>query len=191
MLNTIKALFLSFLLTSTVVAQTLVLATMDIRRAPTSAPLVHRTNVNTMDSKTVSMLFYTGDLFIHNPLAHMWLMTDGYVDASVPKASLQGRGITFGHTNFCDGVGFEHFGVNAGFNIGCVRFDIKPNSFYELFIYTDTELVSFNVTGPNVDEGSYLEFNGSYPSFDTVMGVAEDYNSATYGFFNLHQSIGD
>ena len=172
-------------------AEALILATMDIRRAPTSAPLMHRTNLVTEEKKILNFKFYTGDLFTANPAAHMWVMSDGYVDASIPTDSLQGRGITIGHTNACSGVGFEWFGVNAGFKEGCVPVKFFPNEFYDLIVVTTPKDVAFRVRGPNVDSSAYLQFSGDYESYDTVVGVAGDHNTATYGLFNFHQIIGE
>jgi len=158
-------------------AETLVLSTMDIRRSPTTAPLMHRTNsvtttpkvikftfytgdlfkynpnshgyLMTDAPKVIKFTFYTGDLFKYNPNSHGYLMTDGYIDSSTPRESLQGRGLTIGHTRHCNGVGFEKFGVNSGFSDQCKRVKFKDNSFYDFTVYTDNDIVDYVMLGPD------------------------------------------
>jgi len=167
-----------------------VLSTMDIRRSPTQAPLMHRTNAPSEKDKSVDFTFYTGDLFKYNPNAHGYLMTDGYIDSSTPKASLQGRGITIGHVNNCDGIGFEHFGVNTGFKEPCIDVKFADNSFYDIKTITTKDTVYVYVLGPDDFEAEISkDFSGDYDSYDTVFGVAFDFKSSTYGFFNMVQVL--
>jgi len=170
-------------------ANVLVLSTMDIRRSPTTAPLMHRTNALTHKDKQVKFTFYTGDLFKYNPNAHGYLMTDGYIDSSLPEQSLQGRGITIGRVNNCNGIGFEHFGINAGFKDPCIPIKFATNTFYDIKTITTKDTVYVHVIGPRVDDEIRLDFSGDYPSFDTVFGVALDYKPSTYGFFNMVQVL--
>lgn len=168
----------------------LVLSTMDIRRSPTTAPLMHRTNALTDRDKSVDFTFYTGDLFKYNPNAHGYLMTDGYIDSSTPKDSLVGRGITIGHVNNCDGIGFEQFGINNGFKEPCIDIKFADNSFYDIKTITTKDTVYVYVLGPDEFEAEISkDFSGDYESFDTVFGVAFDHKSSTYGFFNMVQVL--
>ena len=166
-----------------------ILSTMDIRTSPTSAPLLHRTNINSGRDKTLTFTMWTGDAFARNPTAHLWVLTDGYIDSSEPKQSLQGRGITIGHTPGCRGVGFEHFGINSGFEEGCIKMDIWPNTFYDVVINTYDIGVSVKIRGGGVNKSSSLKFTGDYLSYDTAMGFAFDWKSGTFGMFNVHQTI--
>ena len=189
MRNALVGLLLLLVSAPPILAESLVLTTMDIRRSPTSAPFIHRTNPNTDAVKTVSFVFYTGDLWEQNPQSHAYLVMDGYITPGVGYGSLQGRGIIIGHTPNCKGVGFEKFGANAGYAEGCIPMQFRMNEFYRFEVTADPEKVSVAVTGPDVDEYSELAFTGEYKSFDTVMGVAFDQESSTYGIFNVLQVI--
>ena len=188
-------LMLSLLLVTVAIAddpkeeEILVLSAMDIRRSPTTAPLMHRSNALTNRDKQVKFTFYTGDLFLYNSQAHGYLMTDGYIKTGLPEESLQGRGITIGHTNNCKGIGFEHFGVNSGFKNPCIPIKFEHNSFYDIDTITTKDTVYVYVIGPDVEDEMQLDFSGTYPSFDTVFGVALDYKSSSYGFFNMVQVL--
>lgn len=167
--------------------ETTTLSVMDLRRAPTQAPLIHRVN-RRGGKKTLTFTFYTGDLWEANPDAHMWIITDGYIATGEPTKSLQGRGITVGHTNHCAmGVGFEMFGENNGYPNLCMPVDFRPNEFYDFVIETTGETVTVSVNGETISH----VFSKTMPSYDTVVGVAGDSDSATYGFFNMIQTIED
>lgn len=166
--------------------ETVTLAVMDIRRSPTQAPLIHRVNTRGGD-KTLTFKLYTGDLWEQNPDAHMYIVTDGYVATGEPSKSLRGRGITIGHTHHCDmGVGFEMFGENNGYPDICLPIRFAPNQFYDFVVETSAESIMVSV---NDKESISYEFAKYMPSFDTVIGVAGDSQSSTYGFFDVKQTI--
>ena len=169
--------------------ETLTLSTMDLRRSPTSAPLIHRTNQLTDAAKTVSFKIYTGDLWENNPQAHLYMLTDGYITPGEPFGSLQGRGIIMGHTPNCKGIGFEQFGVNPGFAEGCIPMEFQANSFYDIVVRTTPSKVKLRIRSKGNEAITELAFTGDYLSNDTIMGVAGDRESATFIIFNLRQHI--
>ena len=164
---------------------------MDMRRSPTQAPLTHRTNPLTDTAKTVSFKFYTGDLWINNPQAHLWLLTDGHMAYGQAYGSLHGRGIIMGHTPHCKGIGFEKFGGNPGFVKGCVPMEFQSNSFYDIVVRTTPGKIKLRIKGEVSETITELAFTGEYLSNDTIMGVAGDKKSATFIIFNLRQNIGE
>ncbi|MBW1672112.1 MAG: hypothetical protein JRJ45_00450 [Deltaproteobacteria bacterium] len=172
--------------------ETLTLCTMDIRRSPTQAPLIHRVTEVSDLYKTITFKLYTGDLWVANPNAHLYVMTDGYIKPGDPQQSLQGRGICIGHTSKCTGVSFEHFGAEI-FDVGpCRNIAFRPNEFYDFQIDTNKKGVTWQCYGPDYIElavffSNTFAFQDTYPSFDTVIGVAGDKRSSTYGLFNVIQ----
>jgi hypothetical protein len=169
--------------------ETLILSVMDMRRSPTTAPLTHRVNEKSSSEKIVSFKLYTGDLWVQNPDAHIWVITDGFIAISPPQKSLKGRGITIGYTNHCNGVGFELFGWNSGYPGQCLPVAFLPNDFYDFRVHTVPKSITVFVEGPGIDESISFNFEKNMPSYDTVVGVAGDTQSATYGFFNVVQTI--
>lgn len=165
-----------------------ILSRADIRVSPTTAPLVHRVN-ELGGTKTISFTFWTGSLFLYNPGSHMWMIGDGYIAPGNPYTSLQGRGIIVGRSNHCDGVSFEHFGVNNGFPEPCIPIDFEDFEFYQISLEVLPDEMTVQVIGPGISEDATISLWAEYPSFDTVMGVAIDKNPSTYGFFNVIQTI--
>jgi len=102
---------------------------------------------------------------------------------------LVGRGIILGHTPNCNGSGFEKFGTNNGYSNGCITMSFRPDSFYHVTVYTTPEKVDLSIIGPDTHFRTTLAFTGTFLSNDTIMGVAGDKNTATFGIFNLHQAI--
>lgn len=180
------ALFLA-LLTGVVSASELVLLRADLRVSPTESALVHRPNP-TGEFKLLTFTFFTGDLFVHNPRAHGWLIADGYMESS-SEVPLRGRGITFGKTHECEGVGYEHFGGSDGkaneFPPQCLKMEFEPFEFYDFEIWVAPEGIGVKVN----DEPLYSYFSADYPAFDTIMGVAFDTNPSVYGIFNFKQIV--
>ena len=163
------------------------LCEMDIRRSPTSAPLIHRVEPVSNLVKTVTFKLYTGDLWIHNPKSHIWVMMDGLMDSRKQTFLLKGRGITIGHSPLGMGIGFEHFGERQ-FMVGeFTQLDFLPNEFYDFTVTCDKNRVRWEVEGDIIHYADMHEFSMEYPSFDTVVGVAGDAESSTYGFFNVRQ----
>lgn len=161
---------------------------MEMKYAPTTAPL-HRSNQNSNLVKTVSMKFYTGDLFARNPTSHLYVMCDGYIDSSQKIRSLLGRGIAIGDTPIGFGIAFEHFGATP-FMLGeCVPVTFLDYEFYDIEIQTNKKSVGYKISGPNFSISRAMDFSDSYPSFDTVTGVANDKNPSLYGFFNMKQTM--
>ena len=102
------------------------------------------------------------------------------------KAPLRGRGITFGKTHICEGVGFEHFmPPNNQFPEGCIEMEFESNTFYEFTVYLDKKGVEVSIEGETIS----ADFRPVQGGFDTVLGVAADRNPSSYGFFNVVQEI--
>lgn len=171
------------MLHSSVIAETKVLTRADVRMSPTATPFVHRVVAEGTD-KVLSFVFWTGDLFISNPGAHVWVIADGWID-STNRVPLQGRGITIGRTHMCDGVGFEHFGGMTGkyneFPGDCLEINLNPYQFYTFVLYVEDDSITVRVRQNELT----AYFAKEYPAFDTIIGVAGDNEPSMSGFFNV------
>ena len=175
---------LYLLVSVTSLAEETVLLRAALKLSPTTAPLVHRSNLSA-DAKLLTFVFYTGSLPINNEGTwHGWLIADGYMKPN-DLVPLRGRGITFGHTHMCQGVGFERFADPNQFPPGCIEMDFEPWTFYGLEVYVDKDKVRVSIDGKSL----VSNFVDSDIGDDTVMGVAGDRKPSTYGIFNLTQEI--
>ena len=173
-----------FLLSVSSLADETVLLRAALKLSPTTAPLVHRSNINA-DAKLLSFIFYTGSLPLNNEGTwHGWLIADGYIKPNDP-VPLRGRGITFGHTHMCQGVGFERFSNPNQFPPGCIQMDFEPWTFYMFKVYVDRQVIKVSVDGTEREVIAPDTIIGD----DTIMGVAGDRKPSSYGVFNMTQVI--
>ena len=173
---------------------TLTLVKADMRTSPTSAPLIHRPNYRG-SIKTIEFVFWSGDLPIYNPGAHMWIVADGYLNSADPHP-IRGRGITLGDTYWCHGLGFEIFGDPSEFPGACnEEMYWEPYTFYNIKLRVTPNKLKVWMRriwpNPSIDHYQSLKRRDMEAEFDTIIGVAGDPNPSQYGFFDVKQIIED
>ena len=169
-----------------------VLYTSGLIMSPTRAFLVHAVNAPSGLVKTVSLRFFTGDLWKGNPDAHLWVMVDGYVAPGDPRKSLKGRGIAIGHTPLGTGVAFEHFGASK-FMVGEIfPWEFMENEYYDIVIECHPKRIEWGIAGPDLQAHRMHYFiSMAYQGYDTVIGVAGNKYSGTFGLSNVVQTLSD
>lgn len=165
-----------------------IMCRVEMKTSPTTAP-IHRVNETSDLVKTLTMTIWTGDLWMYNPTAHIYIMVDGYIRPGDPRTSLQGRGITLGDTPSGFGIGFEHFGEKP-FMVGEYKITkFLPYEFYDVSVRCSKTLVSYEISGKNGRFVSSHRFSKDYPSNDSIVGTANDQKSSQHGFFNMRQQF--
>lgn len=157
-----------------------------LRQSPTTTPVVYAPSTG-RSNKRLTFTLNSGTLPLYNPGAHLWAVVDGHLDPWSNKP-IDGRGITFGTTHACKGLGFEFFN-SRGSNVNpvkpCIKLKWKPFTRYKITVSVNGDCLTATVNKRKPIRWCYPDPDPT--TFGSVIGVAFDKNPSTYSLENVEQ----